>query len=306
MDAADADLTGSGAILFDLDPAVTSTPHLASVGGKQGNGYLVDRDNLPGALDRRPACSNDSTSDLSLRGPDTYGYYGDQPGPLNLFAPYQETCSNVDNARARSTPAYFQDGDGTGYVFFTGSTKNHTAAECNSSRRPPSVIRTRINTPGPDQPAYLSIDAADDSLVFKIPGSPVISSNGPDITTAIVWVLEPNVLRSGGLPQSVHPTLYAVNASDMQVLQVLYSTDSTQLNSGAKYNSPIVIKGVVYTGTDRITAFGLPPTDSCVGSPDPCCGSPDACCGSPDPCCGSPDPCCGSSDPCCLDPGSCG
>src|SRR2546426_2886426 len=49
LDNSDIDLCGSGVVILpDLDPTTTSTPHLISLGGKQGNGYLVDRDNMPG------------------------------------------------------------------------------------------------------------------------------------------------------------------------------------------------------------------------------------------------------------------
>src|SRR5262249_26992787 len=46
MDDNDTDLGGGSPVVIDLDPAATSTPHLAAFGGKQGNAYLVDRANL--------------------------------------------------------------------------------------------------------------------------------------------------------------------------------------------------------------------------------------------------------------------
>jgi hypothetical protein len=62
----DIDLGSSGASLLpDLDAGSTSTPHLMVVGGKQGNAYLLDRERMPGRLDRRQACSNDAASDGS-------------------------------------------------------------------------------------------------------------------------------------------------------------------------------------------------------------------------------------------------
>ena len=118
------------------------------------------------------------------------------------------------------------------------------------------MVRTRVVTPDPSQPAYLTIDAQDNSLSFKSPGTAVISSNGNDLTTAVLWVLEPNIFRGDSLGGS-HPTLYAVDASSMQVLQLVYSSPENLLGPGAKYNAPTVANGVVYTGTDKITAFGL-------------------------------------------------
>src|SRR5262249_6843833 len=124
----------------------------------------------------------------------------------------------------------------------------------------PSVVRTRINTPDPGLSAYLTSAAQDQSIIFKSPGSPVVSSNGADINSAIVWVLEPNVFRGDSLTNpSIHATLYAISASSMTPIQVLYQSASPDLYSGAKYNHPIVANGVVYTGTERIVAFGLLP-----------------------------------------------
>jgi len=274
MDKYDADLGGGGIISFDIDPSTTSTPSLLAAGGKQGMGYLLDRNNMPGQLDRMPLChwvSSDplrkldptaDPADGSLFGPDTHSYYQsedglgqDRPGPLSLFGPYSENCTQGNNAHGRSTPVYFQDANGTNYVFFTGATKA-SASPCSATPVPPGVVRTRVVTPDPSQPAYLTIDAQDNSLSFKSPGTAVISSNGSDLTTAVLWVLEPNIFRGDSLGGS-HPTLYAVDASSMQVLQVVYSSPANLLGPGGKYNAPTVANGVVYTGTDKITAFGL-------------------------------------------------
>jgi len=276
MDRYDADLGGGGNTVLDLDPSTTATPHLLAVGGKQGMGYLLDRDHMPGQLDKMPPCHYvpsdplrplDPTADPadgSLFGPDTHSYYQsedglgvDRPGPLSLFGPYSENCTQGNNAHARSTPVYFQDSNGTSYVFFTGATKA-SANPCSSTPVPPGVVRTRVVTPDPTQPAYLTIDAQDNALQFKSPGTAVISSNGNDMSSAVLWVLEPNVLRGESLGGS-HPTLYAIDASSMGVLHVVYSSPANLLGAGAKYNSPIVANGVVYTGTDKITAFGLLP-----------------------------------------------
>ena len=274
MDYWDTDLSGTAPAVIDLDPSLTSTPHLLTFGGKGGNAYLLDRENLPGALDRRPNCHwlgpsdpnhlldpTRSPADGSLFGPELHSYYRSEdgqnqprPGPLNVFGPYTEGPTCCNHARGRSTPAFMRDTDGTAYVFFTGATKRAVGDETSV---PPSVVRTKVNAPGAGQRSYLTLDAMDASLAFLSPGTPVITSNGSDLSSGIVWVVEPNVRRGDPLNNpNVHATLFAISASSMTPLQVAYISPDV-LHSGAKYYHPIVANGVVYVGTDRITAFGL-------------------------------------------------
>jgi len=202
-------------------------------------------------------------ADGSLFGPDVYPWYRSEdglnqpmPGPLDVFGPYHESCMNTNYARARSTPAYFQNWDGTTYVIFTGSTKTGT---CSTTSTWPSVARLKVQMPGdPTLPSYLTIDAVDQSLIFESPSSPVISSSGPDITSAIIWVIEPHRKRGDSLQGVYPPSLIAVSAQDMTPLSILYTSASTDFPyAGGKYNSVVIAQGTVFTGTDRITAFGL-------------------------------------------------
>jgi hypothetical protein len=258
MDDQDIDLSGSGVTLIpDLDPTLTSTPSLMAVGGKQGNAYLLNRVNMAGALDRRPACNRDNPTanppDTSLWDPNaTYSWYGNHPGPLNVFGPYLERDSMGNQAKARSTPSYFRGADGTSYLFFTGATKNPTDL---TTPMPPCVARIRIDTPDPALPAFFSVDATENTLAFKSPGTPVVSSNGSD--NAIVWIVEPNVYRGDPLDGNSRPTLHAVDGSTMQLL---YSSPiGTFSGAGGKYYHPIVSRGTVFVGVDRVTAFGITP-----------------------------------------------
>jgi hypothetical protein len=163
-----------------------------------------------------------------------------------------------DNARMRTTPAYFQGADGTSYLFVSGATKQ---SECSRLPVPPGLARLVIVT-SPGQPAYLSIDTTDSVLQLFSPGPPVVTSNGA--TNAIVWTLDANVYRSASLVGSnvPHPVLYAFDANTMQLL---WNSTSGQLNVGGKYNHVTIAHGVVFVGTDRIHAFGVKP-DSGVGS----------------------------------------
>jgi hypothetical protein len=250
LDLYDTDLGGGSPLLLpDLGAAMTSTPQTVSFGGKQGNAYLVDLNHLPGALDRRQPCSTDPTSDRSLLGPDPQPQFGTR-GPLNVFGPYSERFAHIDNAKMRTTPAAFRDADGTQFLFYAGSTKASVSSIVDVV---PSLARLRVvRTAG--QAAWLAPDATDHELVFWNPGSPVVTSlHG---TQPVVWVLDPNALRTASLldPATPKPVFYAV---DGQTMQLLWRTAEGELELSGKYNSPAVAHGVVYIGTDRIHAFGV-------------------------------------------------
>jgi outer membrane protein assembly factor BamB len=251
MDDADTDLGGdSPMVIPDLSPLATRTPRLVVFGSKQGTAYLVNRDSPPGNLTRRAPCNlNDSTLDRSLLSPHPQPPFG-AAGPLDVFGPYSETYTMANNARARTTPAYFQGADGGSYVFYSGATK-----QCESCTQPvaPGLVRLKVAL-RPGENAYLEVDGADTALHFYSPGSPVVTSNGSK--NAIVWILDANVYRGdlligSGVP---HPVLYAVDAASMALL---WKSSADQLHVGGKYNTVAIARGVVFVGTDRIQAFGL-------------------------------------------------
>ena len=250
MDAADADLSGGAAVVLpDLGANNTSTPHLITFGGKQGNQYLVDRDQMPGGLTGHAACSSDPATEKSLVPPGMQPQFG-SAGPLNVFGPYSEAYASVDYAKGRSTGAYFRASDGSSFLFVTGSSK---AAANSVDTVPPCIVKLRIVTAA-GRPAYLAVEASENTLGFLSPGSPWVTSNGGD--NAIVWVLVANVPRGALLsdPHTAHPILYAL---DPVTLKALWVSTPEMLNVGGKYNTPGFGGGRVFVGTDRIQAFGL-------------------------------------------------
>jgi hypothetical protein len=93
----------------------------------------------------------------------------------------------------------------------------------------------------------------------------MVSSNGS--ANPIIWVLEPNVYRSASLVGSgVHPQLHAIDGTTMQLL---FSSDPNDpdMRQGGKYNHPLVARGVVFNGTDRVAAWGLVPTTPLTSPP---------------------------------------
>ncbi len=250
MDQDDADLSGGAVVVLpDLGATNTSTPHLITFGGKQGNQYLVDPDHLPGSLISHPPCSTDPSTEVSLLAPGPQPQFG-QPGPLNVFGPYSELYASVDYAKGRSTGAFFRTGDGSNFLFVTGSSK---AAVASVDTVPPCIVKLRIVTT-PGAPAYVAVEAAENTLGFLSPGSPWVTSHGAD--DAIVWVLVANVPRGASLadPNAAHPILYAL---DPVTLKALWTSTPGMLNVGGKYNTPAFGNGRVFVGTDRVQAFGL-------------------------------------------------
>ena len=245
----DIDLGASGTTAIDLDPATTSTPKLLVLGGKQGNVYLLDRARMPGSLVRRPPISEDSTTDGSLLPPEPQPHFGKR-GPLNVFGPYADKNAMNDQARSRTTPAYFRSAAGKNYVFVTGSAKTGKRLE---ESTPPGLVRLEIVTT-PGKPAYLKIDQLEETQVFHNPGSPVVTSNGGN--GAIVWVLDTNVVRTAPMqgPGASRPVLHAFDAL---TFKLLWKSAPGELASSGKYNEPTVVRGMAIVGTDRIQAFGL-------------------------------------------------
>lgn len=250
MDSDDADLSGGAAVVLpDLGANNTSTPHLITFGGKQGNQYLLDRDHMPGGLQAHPQCSDDPTTDESLAPPGPQPQFGVR-GPLNVFGPYSESYAEVDYAKGRSTGAFFRAAEGSNFLFVTGSSK---AAADSVDTVPPGLVKLRIVTSA-GSPAYLAVEATQNTLDFLSPGSPWVTSDGA--RNAIVWVLVANVPRGASLadPNAAHPTLYAF---DPDTLQPLWASTPDMLNVGGKYNTPAFGRGQVFVGTDRIQAFGI-------------------------------------------------
>lgn len=251
--ANDIDLGSSGTVLIDLKPSKTSTPQLLALGGaKQGNAYLLDRSRMPGGVIRRHPCSSDSSSDLSLLSPDVQPQFGKR-GPINVFGPYTDEHAMIDQARSRTTLAYFHAPGGNDYVYITGSSKRGENFIVNT---PPCLAKLRIVT-SRGHPAYLHIDQLEQTQTFQNPGSPIVTSRrgGKD---AIVWVLDINAPTSSPLygAHAPHPILYAFDAKD---LKLLWKSSPGVLPPGGKYNEPAVVNGTVFVGTDRVQAFGLRP-----------------------------------------------
>lgn len=251
----DVDLASSGVVVINLDPKTTSTPRvIAHGGGKQGNVYLVNRAPMPGGVTKRPPCSENPESDMSLLAPDIQPQFGKR-GPIHVFPPYAENKGYVDQARSRSTLAYFRDASGNSYVYVTGAAK--TGEDLQDSA-PPGLAKLQIVT-SPGKPAFMRVTGLEKTQTLHNASSPIVTSNGG--RDAIVWVLDTNGKRSAPLygPDAPLAVLYAFDAA---TLKLLWKSAPGQLATTGKYNEPTVLNGVAYVGTDRIQAFGLRPQNA--------------------------------------------
>jgi mono/diheme cytochrome c family protein len=246
--AKDIDIGSSGVVVIDLPQDTTQTPHLLALGGgKQGNAYLLDRNNMPGGTKIRHPCSDDPQTDLSLLAPERQPHLNVR-GPVNVFGPFSDEIGMINQAKSRSTAAVYRNDRGQAYLFVSGSTK--TGADFSASA-PPGLAQLKIVT-SPGEPAFLRLDRVESTVTFQNPGSPVVSSNGG--RNAVVWVLDTNALRtanqfSKNAPRAV---LYAFDAEN---LNLLWSSGDELFPSG-KYNEPAIVNGLVLVGTDRVQAFG--------------------------------------------------
>src|SRR5262249_5712470 len=97
------------------------------------------------------------------------------------------------------------------------------------------------------------------NFAIGFPGAqPIISSNGADPNSAIMWAL-----RVDNFGQKGPAELMAFKAEDMT--QEIYSSNATsvrdQFGSSVKFIAPIVTNGHVYAGSNGVlSVFGLFPT----------------------------------------------
>src|SRR5215471_9474257 len=265
QDTIDSDLGGGSPILIQLPAGSSTTTELLAVGGKQGNGYLVDAGNhlnnptpnpnnspapYPASLTMRPPVVAPN-QDPSLYDPSAIRPYFNPPqaGPLALFQPYNETSASGNTAKARDTPAPFIGPDGTRYVIWAGASK---AAVGSSTPVAPSLYLTKV-VAAPGQPAFLQI-VAQNTQVMSLSGANIITADGT--SNPIDWIVDAGVQRTDGLTSFANgaPTLYAYDALTMQPI---WSSSYQQLDMGGRYNTIAAARGEVFVGTDRIQAFGL-------------------------------------------------
>lgn len=251
LDEHNIDLGGSAPLLMmDGAGSPSTTTRLLTLGGKQGNLYLLDRDQMVRGRDRRPPCSTNPRDDTSLHPPEPQPQFGVR-GPLNVFGPYSDDFGQLDYAKMRTRPALWRAPPAIGLSVIASGT-SRVAADSNISV-PPSLVRLRVVRPE-DSPAHLAVAARNMGVAMKNPGPPLVT-HARDGSDAVVWVLDENALRSAPLvdPNAPQPILYAFDAG---TLDLLWRSDDGALIGGGKYSTVAAGRGRVYVATDRLHAFG--------------------------------------------------
>jgi hypothetical protein len=137
-------------------------------------------------------------------------------------------------------PAFFQDGPNTGLIYYWGTSSPGKAFRITNGVVDPTPV---TQTPF--------------SIAF--PGSqPMISSNGMDPSSALMWGL-----RDDNFGQNGPAALMAFKAEDLST--EIYGSTMTdrrdQFGGSVKFTAPIVTNGHVYAGSNGVLAvFGLFPT----------------------------------------------
>lgn len=247
---ADIDIGSSAPIVVDLPPGSSATPRLLVLGGgKQGNVYLLDRDNMPGGVTKRPPCTLDPEEDGSLLSPEVQPEWK-RRGPINLFKPFSDEIGAYDQAKSRTTASFFRDESGTVYVYVNGASKK---GENFTVSAPPGLAKVRI-VATPNEPAYLKVEKLERTQTFHNAGSPIVTSNGG--RDAIVWMVDQNAPRTANLygEKAPQPIFYAFDAVD---LAILWKSQPGELYTTGNYSEPTIVNGLALVGTDRLQAFGL-------------------------------------------------
>jgi hypothetical protein len=181
LNESDTDL-GSSAPLVLPDQPGSGTPHLVFIAGKQGVGYLINRDNM-GGVGKGDGISGEGAFSRCIFG----------------------TCHG-DAPQVFSASAYWDGGSGRRLILVPG--RGRQPAPCRGTG---GIVALKLGTtPRPRAPM---LDVAWCSPSMRDPGAPSVSGAGPD--GGVVWVVDtgvPAVLYA--LDARTGVELYASIASD--------------------------------------------------------------------------------------------
>jgi hypothetical protein len=227
LDAGDLDFGSGGPV--GLPFGATSYPGLLVQAGKDGRVFLLNRDNL-GGREQGPKGSDDAVSEA--------GPYQGQWGHPAAFA-------DTATVTAANT------GQANDYAYYVGS---------NDYLR---YLKFGLN--GSGTPTLT--DVADSSIKFAFTsGSPVVTSNGTDPASALVW----EVNAAGGAGANTLDAFDAVPAADCTGAKPCSMSPvwSATIGTASKFSIPATNDGRVYVGTrdGHVLGFGSPDAAPVTGA----------------------------------------
>ncbi|MFL5826293.1 MAG: choice-of-anchor D domain-containing protein [Thermoleophilaceae bacterium] len=224
LDTWDADFGSGGPMVMPPSYFGTASfPKLALAVGKQGYLYMLDLRKL-GGIGMGPSGSDDVIRRI---GPD---------------------------GGVWSKPAVFPTGAGSGYVYVPTGSGGATASGSSGTLNVYSYGKD-----GSDRPNLIRVAQSSDAFGFSS-GQPVVTSNGTDVGSGLVWVIwAPNGSGSGAQLRAYD----AVPSGGRPVLRW-----SSPIGTSSKFAPPGVAGNRVYVGTrdGEVMGFGSPVAPPLSGS----------------------------------------
>jgi hypothetical protein len=164
------------------------------------------------------------------------------PSPGNLAQCFYGVPVQATKAESgeRSTPAYWPAGS-TPYLYTVGTTDLLKAYSFSATSG------TFVTTP-------VATAESPSGSTFNYPGAtPSITSNGTNINSAVVWVLDTSAWNKGSSNQAVL-TAYAAKPSGSSLTQLW--TSGTSGPGATKFMTPTIANGKAYVGGQRVGGCG--------------------------------------------------
>jgi outer membrane protein assembly factor BamB len=227
LDAGDVDLGSGGPVGMPFGTSGTSSyPHILAQAGKDGRIFLLNRDNL-GGRNQGPG-----GTDLVLAKTKSYGGQWGHPA---VFA----DTSTLTSANAKTA---------SNYLYYV------------ARFQPLRVFKFGAASSGKPTLSNVAVGAL---TLGYTSGSPVVTSNGSDPTTAVLWeVYTQDKYGTGGQLQAYDVSSTAMAGCTSAAPCSLSPIWTAPLGTAAKFAIPATSDGRVYVGTrdGHVYGFGVPPS----------------------------------------------
>ncbi|HEV2376115.1 MAG TPA: choice-of-anchor D domain-containing protein [Streptosporangiaceae bacterium] len=228
LDNKDIDFGAGGPV--GLPVGTANFPNLLVQAGKDGHIFMLNRDNL-GGHDQGP---NNADNALSTNGP-----YAGQWGHPGVFeqstTPIPPSTNNLNN-----------------FIYYVGKSDY--------------VREFRIDTNSKGDPVLTDIANSTYTLGFGS-GSPVVTSNGTDPATAVVWVVQSSGPSGTGSFLAAFDALPQPRGGGGVKLKQIWAQS---IGTASKFSIVAVSNGMVYVGTrdGNLIGFGIKAKPALGGAPN--------------------------------------